>query len=306
MSRQRAQGLVLFGAALPVLLGCLGLALDGGYYLAAWQAAQFAADAAARAAAVDVERAQAGQALLYLSATADGQTTAQQNLDALPLRLSDVSIEIAYNTSILPDVLLGGIGWDLGLPTPLTASVRATVSATYTTMFLRIVGISSVDLRRAGEQPLAVTTIQHILPLAVCQTTANNALLLVWTLWENGTSLCGVAGWSGLINLDGSATNCDNYYSWIGPPASGPPPATGSAAHLETTRSCSQVAQRTGTNVLPPPSIVVVDTTSGKVLGCHRVTVASNPVDLPPLIRASVLGTPIGSLQPCDGILQIK
>ena len=114
----RGQVLVIFAAALPALFGFLGLALDGGYYLATTQTAQFAARAAARAAAVDV---QGGS---YGTATASGQAIGQQNLTLF--RLSGVTITIAYDDTANATDATGG--WYTSNPSAQTSSVRATVS----------------------------------------------------------------------------------------------------------------------------------------------------------------------------------
>jgi hypothetical protein len=180
------------------------------------------------------------------------------------------------------------------------------VDATYTTIFLRIVGVSTIDLRRAGAQPLAVATIQHVLPFAVCKTTAEAQPLGPWTIWHSGGSLCGVAGWSGLIDLDGTASDCNGYYSWIGPPLSGPPPDDGGTARLDTTHACSLVPSKALLYTGLPQSIVVVDASTRTVLGCRSVLVIANVANLLNLITESVTGTPVGPLLPCAGILQTE
>src|SRR5262249_20029518 len=89
LRRARAQVMIIFAAALPALIGFLGLALDGGYYMAVGETAQYAAAAAARAAAMDVMTG------AYTSATSDGATIGQRNLSTL--QLSGVNVTIQYN-----------------------------------------------------------------------------------------------------------------------------------------------------------------------------------------------------------------
>jgi Flp pilus assembly protein TadG len=215
MRRQPGQAVVLFALGLPVLLGLLGLAVDGGYYFAMRRATQFAADAAARAAATDVRRAQGGELLVFLTATNTGRTTGLINLEGL--RLSNTDVEIAYNNTI--GALGLSLGWNTGFPTLLTRSVRARVTARYDTLFMRLVGVSSLDLVVDGTQPLAVVSVSPgTLPLAICTATATAQPLGVWTLWQSGDNLCGVAGWNGLANLDGSANDCEDYQRWMTPP----------------------------------------------------------------------------------------
>jgi hypothetical protein len=206
--RERGQALVMYVMALPVLLGFLAPALDGGQYFAVRRAAQFAADSAARAAAVDVLRAQQPgllNLLYYPLATEDGETVGQTNLRGIPL--TGVNVEIAYHNS--PNILSGALGWYSGVPTPLTRSVRARVSGTYNTLLLHLVGISSVSLEQVGAQPVAVVSLPPgVLPLGVCSATKAAQPLGPWVLVQNGGDLCGVPDWEGLVDLDGTAINC--------------------------------------------------------------------------------------------------
>jgi Flp pilus assembly protein TadG len=294
--RQPGQVLVLFALGLPVLLGLLGLAIDGGYYFAMRRATQFAADSAARAAATEVRRAQQGALLAYLTATSNGRTVGLTNLEGL--RLSNTDVEITYSTTI--NALSISLGWSLGLPTPLTRSVRARVTARYDTLFMRLVGVSSLDLEVAGTQPLAVVAISPgVLPLAVCQTTAAGAPLGPWTLWDAGANLCGLAGWDGLANLDGSANSCADYQSWIQPPPSGPAPSNGDVLGLDP-RDCALLPLWMAPHNLSLQSIPEVDSATGTVLGCRLVLLTVN------VLGGRVTGLPIGVRLPCGGIIQIE
>jgi Flp pilus assembly protein TadG len=298
MRRQSGQVVALFALGLPVLLGLLGLAVDGGYYFAMRRATQFAADAAARGAATEVRRAQQGALLAYLSATNTGRRTGLTNLAGL--RLSNTDVEIAYNNTV--GALSISLGWSTGLPTLLTRSVRARVTARYDTLFMRLVGISSLDLEVAGTQPLAVVSISPgVLPLAVCQTTAVGQPLGPWTLWQSGANLCGIAGWDGLANLDGSARACADYQHWIQPsPPSGPSPSDGDRISLDP-RDCPLIPLWMQTYNLTLQSIPEVDPSSGNtVLGCRLVLLMVN------VLGRTVRGLPVGVRLPCGGILQIE
>ena len=117
LTRGRGQVVVIFAAALPVVLGFLGLALDGGYYFLAGRAVQFAAGAAARAAAVNI------QANAPAAATANGQALGAQNL--APLQLTGVTVTPTYKTAVTPatECTATSAGWS---GTPATAyDVRA-------------------------------------------------------------------------------------------------------------------------------------------------------------------------------------
>jgi Flp pilus assembly protein TadG len=296
MRRQRGQMVMLFALSLPILLGLLGLAVDGGYYFAMRRATQVAADAAARGAATEVRRAQQGALLAYLSATNTGRTTGLTNLSGL--RLSNTDVEIAYTDTV--GALGLSLGWSTGLPTLLTRSVRARVTARYDTLFMRLVGVTSLDLEVAGTQPLAVVSVSPgVLPLAVCQTTAAAQPLGIWTLWQAGANLCGVAGWDGLANLDGSAHACSDYQQWIQPPPNGPTPANGDQVGLDT-RDCPLVPLWMASYNLTLQSIPEVDSSTGTVLGCRLVLLTVN------VLAGRVQGTPVGLRLPCGSILQIE
>jgi hypothetical protein len=302
--RGRGQALVMYVVALPVLLGFLALALDGGQYFAVRRAAQFAADSAARAAAVDVQRAQQPRLLnlvYYLRATSDGEAVGETNLVGIPL--TGVNIEIAYNNT--PKILSGALGWYTGIPTPLTRSVRARVSGTYNTLLLHLVGIVGVNLEQVGTQPVAVISLPPgVLPLGICTATRAAQPLGPWLLFQNGGDLCGVPNWEGLVDLDGTAINCSRYKNWVVPqPPSGPPPAAGSAVRLEQGLGCldlDDVDDWLLPYIAQVESVVVVDAgAGGTVQGCQDVLIL--------LVGGGLVqGTPIGQMSPCGELEQIE
>lgn len=297
--RQRGQVLVLVVVLLPVLLGFLGLALDGGYFLLAWRAVSIAADNGARAAAVDVEIAQGSKALIsyYARATSDGQAIAKKNLD--PLQLNNVSISIWYNDT--PFAAANDTGWTLGPPDKNTRSVKSTVEGSYTTLFLRLVGVPSINVQRLGPTTVTppVVSLQNVLPIGLCN--INRTLLPVgpWIVWQEPAGVCSNLAWGGLVNLDGTATGCGDYENWVGPPVIGPPPSVGAPVALDN-NGCGglkdKLIKHNGTTQL----IVVIDTLSGNtVLGCQSVLLTT--VKTPLLTTTTAL--PVGGLTSC-GLIQ--
>lgn len=293
--RALGQTMVIFAAALPVLVGFVGLALDGGYYLVATEAAQFAAGTAARAAAVAVQQGS------YSTATAQGQALGGRNLSAL--RLSGATVAIAYHND--PNASPQAAGWYTTAPTTQTRAVRATARATYQPLFLSVVGVTAA----AGERTTVVslgeamsTGATRVLPLAVCTTVMNAQPSGPWLIWDrNGRNgrLCGVQSWNGLVNLDGQARNCANYRDWfLPPPPSGPVPPNGSTVQLDT-RQCGQVGNwlRQYPSDQREQTILVLDIAAGrKVVGCRRVTIA-------PDTRAGVVyATPSAPVEPCSAL----
>jgi hypothetical protein len=289
MGRQRAQVLIIFTAALPALLGLLGLALDGGYYFAAGRATQFAADAAARAVTVEIMNAQ------YDNATAAGQAMGRKNLDLL--KLSGVSIALAYNNTV--NAAPTASGWS-ATPSTTTRSIRATASGSYATLFLQLLQVGSVDLQR-----VAVVTIDlnGWLPIAICTPTSdamNAQPDAPQVIWQFNGNLCGVAKWDGLASLNGQ-TGCAVYERWILPePPSGPPPALGSDIALNI-QNCQNTDDwlRTYSNLVQPVVVVQVNaaTVTGRVLGCRQVRLAIGTN----IVRATPV-TPVGA---CTAVQQI-
>ncbi|HWP29049.1 MAG TPA: hypothetical protein VNM50_05860 [Chloroflexota bacterium] len=282
--RALGQTMVIFAAALPVLVGFVGLALDGGYYLAAGEAVQFAASTAARAAAVAVQQGS------YSTATAQGQAMGGRNLSAL--RLSGTTVAIAYHND--PNASPQAAGWYTTAPTTQTRAVRAIARATYQPLFLSIVGVTAA----AVERTTVVSFGAGVLPLAVCTTVMNAQPSGPWLIWDRDGSLCGVQSWDGLVNLDGQARNCPDYRDWIlPPPPSGPAPPDGSTVQLDT-RRCGQVDNwlQQYPSDQREQTILVLDIAAGrKVVGCRRVTVDPSARDL-------VYATPLAPLEPCSAL----
>src|SRR5262249_1919255 len=157
MRRQRAQVLIIFAVVLLPILGFLGLAVDGMYYFIALRGVNNAAGVAARAAALDVQEAQASllHAAAYARATPDAQALGQQNLSQF--RLTNVNFDVAYNNTI--NAVLLSLGWSSATPTALTNSVKVTASGTYNTIFLRLVGISTVDIGQSELAKVAIVSV---------------------------------------------------------------------------------------------------------------------------------------------------
>jgi hypothetical protein len=297
MRRQRGQGLLLFAAAVPVLLGCLGLAVDGGLYLTAWRTAQSAAELGARATVIEVRRGHEGDVWRYLSAASGGRSVTELNLAGL--RISNVVVDVAFNDG--PEARWTNGGWYGPWAWPGTRTARVNVSASYPTLFLRVLGVPALALHQSGTPPRAIATLgPGVLPLAVCTSTVAASPQGPWPLWRRGASLCGISAWEGLINLDGSVDECEDYYGWIASSSpTGPRLADGASARLDT-RWCEDVDER----ALPYHStrqwVVLVNGPSRTVQGCRLVQVTVNGY------MATVDGTPVGAAVPCDSIWQVE
>jgi Flp pilus assembly protein TadG len=295
MIRSRGQVIVVYALTLLMLLGCLGLSIDGGYVFASSRAISIAADTAARAATVDVRLGRAGQSAYLSRASSDGQIIGQRNL--AQAGLTNVVLTIAYNDTA--NAAPTAPGWSTAPPTLATNSVRATASGTYNTFFMRALGINSLNIQRVGTSQLApvVTVSQRVLPNAVCQLDRTLSPNGPWTIWiSSGGLVCNLT-WHGFVNITGTAM-CGTYPTWIGPPPTISAPADGSTLRLDT-NSCNAVwnnyQQLNGT----VQTIMIVDTLAGNTLvGCQQVTVRTSSSG--PNNQAT--GTPVGALGSCGGV----
>ena len=121
-----------------------------------------------------------------------------------------------------------------------------------------------------------------------------------WPLWRRNANLCGVSGWDGLVNLDGSADDCEDYYAWMQPPfPTGPRPADDTYVWLDV-RRCDLFDDRATEFHSSRQWVVVVNSSTRRILGCRLVQVSANPY------AATVDGTPVGTTVPCDGIWQVE
>jgi Flp pilus assembly protein TadG len=297
VGRARGQTLMLFALLVPVLLGFLGLSLDGGYYFANTRAVSIAADTAARAAATNVRRAQGSAALstLYTRASSDGVAIGNKNLASA--YLTGITIGIEYNDSLSATPTSGG--WYSTAPSVTTRAVRAVVGGTYNTLFLRVVGVPSLDIQRIGTggQITPEVVIPKVLPFAVCQVTELLSPNGPWTVWRKsgGANLCAVPNWEGLVNLDNrSPITCPTYQAWVGPPPSGPVPSVGGNVTLDL-NNCSSIGQWSqplfGTTQLIPEISTVANLLGAQVTGCWLVVLGGS--------ADTVTATPVGSRTEC-------
>jgi hypothetical protein len=318
MIRRPGQVVMIFALALPALLGFLGLALDGGYFLVSGRETQQAASAAARAAATEL------MGFNYATAANAGTAVGQKNLAVLGLSGTGITMLFKTGATPLTDCAPSATGWSSATPTSSTNCVKATASGTYNTLFLRLLGVQS-----ATHQQDAVVTLGSgggglgIMPLSVCRADTSAA---TWVVWANGARTssdptCNVNSWDGLLDLitprqgSGVSIKCQlqpnfpSFQAWIGPPPTTPAPEPSVGVN---TTSCQYIA--TWIAAYPSPRIsyvTVVDHPTGGtgggattigVLGCRKVLLTPDTTRRNPLCgnRDCVLATPQDTtLLPC-------
>ncbi|MEP7105528.1 MAG: hypothetical protein ABI838_06760, partial [Chloroflexota bacterium] len=198
--RQGGQILVLVSLLFAVLAGFLGLVIDGGGVAAEQQLVRNAADGAALAG---------GYAVFRQAATTAAATTAAQKAvlaDGLP----SADLAMAYLDA-------GGVATTT---TTLVRTVRATVTDTRATMFLRVLGVAStqvVAVAQVATSPLAC---------ALCAMSASATGIVL-----GGSATVTVTGAPLIVNSTASPNmNIGNKGAVTAPSilqAGGPPSGTG-------------------------------------------------------------------------------
>src|SRR4051812_33812964 len=266
MNRRPGQVVMIFALALPALLGFLGLALDGGYYLVSGRETQQAASAAARAAATEL------MGFSYATAASAGTAVGQKNLASLAL--SGPATTIVFKTGATPatDCAPTAAGWSSAAPTSATNCVKATASGTYNTLFLKLLGVQSA----AHEQDAVVSLGSGgggaglgIMPMSVCRADTAAA---TWVVWVNATRsstdpTCVINSWDGLLQYVAakpgsgvtiacqSQPNFPSFEVWFGPPPTTPAPEPSVGVN---TKSCSYIATWVTQNPAPRIAYVTV------------------------------------------------
>lgn len=146
------QILVLFAIGLPALLGMVGLAIDGGLWFARHQRVRAVADLAALNGAY---------CLLYPSKE---HCAAAQSLGG-----GDAGRGMAIATAAVNGYVHGTGGATVAVTKPTASSVRVEVSTTSPTVFLQVVGLSSLTAPATAEAGIAGLSLdQDLAPLAAC------------------------------------------------------------------------------------------------------------------------------------------
>src|ERR1700730_8468799 len=152
-ARQRGQAIPLIGLMLVILIGMAGLVVDGGQLTMQYRASQNAADAAALTAAIHLTNG-----YTETQATSLATTVAQRN------QIPAADLSIAYYDSS---------GAQTTTPSSV-ASIAATVTHTFSTLFLPIVGINSG--RVSATATVGVTQGAAACVFCVMSSSANPAL----------------------------------------------------------------------------------------------------------------------------------
>ena len=174
-ARQRGQAIPLIGLLLVILIGMAGLVVDGGQLTMQYRDSQNAADAAALAAAIHLTNG-----YTETQSTTLATTVAQGN------QIPAADLSIAYYDSS---------GAQTTTASSVT-SVTATVTHTFSTLFLPIVGINSG--RVSTTATVAVTQGAAACVVCVMSSSGNPAMDL------NGSGSLSVTG--GNVQVNSSAT----------------------------------------------------------------------------------------------------
>ncbi|WP_280155678.1 pilus assembly protein TadG-related protein [Piscinibacter sp. XHJ-5] len=177
---KRAQGgaiAVIVALSMAVLLGFLGLAVDGGHLYLIKTELQNGADACALAAAYELTDAPAIAPVAFNRAEAAGQAVAQKNkVDFQNGGIASANTTVEFGTS-----LAAGSPWMTAAAGPAGNSkyVRCTIQQTNIVPYLmQVVGAGNQTVRAAATASLAPSQTNCAVPMALCVkpggTAANN------------------------------------------------------------------------------------------------------------------------------------
>jgi len=239
--RQCGAVAIVVGLVIVVLVGFVGLALDGGHLYLAKTELQNDADACALAASYDLTGAPTIPAAAFLRAEAAGRMVGKQNsVDFQGSAITDGNISVSFGTTLAA----GGTWTAAGGASPTSKYVRCTITRTgLASYFMGVLGFGSQTVTSLATATLAPAQNNCAVPMAVCVavggTPANN---FGYT----------VGNWYGLDFTEtggGSSSTYTGNFRWVdfdpGAPTPGCPGGGGQelACMVRGTGQCS----------LPPP-----------------------------------------------------
>src|ERR1700756_4901499 len=125
--RQRGAVAIVVGLVIVILVGFVGLALDGGHLYLAKTELQNGADACALAASYDLTGAPLIPAAAFPRAEAAGRMVGKQNkVDFQGSPITDGNISVTFGTTLAA----GGIWTTAGAASPTSKYVRCTITRT--------------------------------------------------------------------------------------------------------------------------------------------------------------------------------
>ena len=240
-SRRRQRGVVaiLVGLTIAVMVGFVGLALDGGHLYLTKTELQNGADACALAASRALTGAPAIPAEAFVGAEAAGRAVAKQNkVNYQGTSIADSAITVRFSNS-----LSAGTAWVPAAGAPANSKyVRCTIARTgITPMFMKVIGAGDQTVNSLATATLAPAQSNCAVPMALCVQPGGTAPNFGY-----------VAGnWYGMDfkETGGAATNYTGNFRWIDfDPSSTTPGCSGGGA-----QELACLLKGSGQCSLPPP-----------------------------------------------------
>lgn len=186
-ARQRGAVAIVVGLLIAVLVGFIGLALDGGHLYLTKTELQNSADACALAASYELTGAPSIAPASFARAEAAGQTVGQMNkVDFQGSAISNSEISVSFGTA-----LSSGSGWvGAGAASPSSKYVRCTLTrGGIAPWFMQVIGFGPQTVSSLATATLAPAQTNCAIPLAVCSrgpAAASPPFRLTAGQWING------------------------------------------------------------------------------------------------------------------------
>jgi hypothetical protein len=197
--RERGAVAIVVGLLIVVLVGFIGLALDGGHLYLTKTELQNSADACALAASYDLAGAPVIPAAAFPRAEAAGRMVGKQNkVDFQGSAITDADITVAFGTTLSA----GGIWTSAGAASPTSKYVRCTITrggiAPY---FMGVLGFGTQTVQSLATATLAPAQTNCGIPLGMCRVGAATAtdvppFGLVPGQWYSGRFKDGGGNWN--------------------------------------------------------------------------------------------------------------
>jgi len=197
--RERGAVAIIVGLLIVVLVGFIGLALDGGHLYLTKTELQNSADACALAASYDLTGAPAIPAAAFPRAEASGRMIGKQNrVDFQGSAITDANITVTFGTTLAT----GGIWTTAGAASPTSKYVRCTITRTgIAAYFMSVMGFGGQTVSSLATATLAPAQTNCGIPLGMCRVgTATSASSppfgLVAGQWFSGRFKDGGGNWN--------------------------------------------------------------------------------------------------------------
>lgn len=205
-SRQRGAVAIVVGLMIVVLMGFVGLALDGGHLYLTKTELQNSADACALAASYELTGAPSIPTTAFARAEAAGRAVGKKNkVDFQGLAIADLNIDVSFNS-----VLSGG-GWN-STGSPNSKYVRCKVTRdNITTWFMQVLmpSLDTLTVSSLATATLAPAQNNCGIPMAICSKGAAPSYGMTPGEWV-----------SGFFGAGGGITGSFNWIDFT-PPAGG-------------------------------------------------------------------------------------